>query len=194
MKSATSLLALCLGLAAPIAVAAPPDDAEIEPLLRSLELPQLQQDMMRTLGGSAKIMGDALSDGDLSPSEQARLDRLLERQGRGLQDRLAWEKVGPIYRHVLREAFNSEEFRALTAPPPGPNPRSNPRPAPNGSPDDMSQMAADTLQAMQPMLQAAMTQFQRMLDDNAARPGQPLPFAPSPSAPAQTPQNARPHR
>jgi hypothetical protein len=107
------LLAAALMLAAPLAFAAKPSDAQID---RLLEVSRTRQTLVDSLAQvevvQEKMMREKF-DGKLDAAMQARLERLLEIQRRNLREALSWERMGPLYRDVYRGTFEAEDIDGL---------------------------------------------------------------------------------
>ena len=110
------VLACALALASPLAIAGKPTDAQIDRLLEVTHAHSLLDGMMGQVDGMQKqIIEQALDGRQLTPAEQAKLDRIVAIGSRTLRDTMTWERMLPMYHRIYAESLDAEDIDAMIA-------------------------------------------------------------------------------
>ncbi|HEY0504501.1 MAG TPA: DUF2059 domain-containing protein [Lysobacter sp.] len=163
-----ALLALFLALAAPLAHAAAPTDAQIDRLLEVMRARHTLEAILPQVEASQQQMVEQMTAGQpMTDAQRAQLQRLVARTSRSIRDALAWEKLEPVYRDIYRQTFEAQDMDAMIA--------FYGSPAGQRVLDKMPQAMQSTMAAMQKLLVPMMQQMQQ---DIAAE-LQPVPAEPA---------------
>jgi hypothetical protein len=110
------VLSIALALAAPLAFAATPTNAQIDRLLEVSRTKQvLETSLVRIEAAQEQMVRAKLGDKPLSAQEEQRLSRLLEITRKNLRSTMAWDNLEPKYRKLYAETFDGEDIDALIA-------------------------------------------------------------------------------
>lgn len=113
-KLSAVLLAAALCLAAPLAMAAQASDAQVDKLLEVMRARQTVDAMLPQVAASQRQMVAQMTAGQpLTPEQQARLDRLLDKSMATIGRALSWDKLEPVYRDIYRQTFTGEDMDAM---------------------------------------------------------------------------------
>ncbi|MFZ5661125.1 MAG: DUF2059 domain-containing protein [Pseudomonadota bacterium] len=109
-------LVLALLLAAPLAHAVPPTDAQLDALHEAARTERLLEEMWpRIEAMQRQMLQQALQGREHDPEAQARAQRSLERGNAALHKALSWERLRPLLRDVYRRHLEAEDVEAITA-------------------------------------------------------------------------------
>ncbi len=109
-------LALALLLAAPLAHAAPPTDAQIDALLQAARTERMMESLWPQFEAMQRqMLQQAMQGREHDPEAQARAQRTLERSNAALHKALSWERLQPLLRDIYRRHLDAEDVEAITA-------------------------------------------------------------------------------
>ncbi len=113
-KRFAALLAAALCLAAPFAMAAQANDAQVDELLEVMRARQTVEAMLPQVAASQRQMvAQMTASQKLTTDQQAKLDRLLDKSMASVGRALSWEKLEPVYRDIYRQTFTAEDMDAM---------------------------------------------------------------------------------
>ena len=147
-------LALLLALSAPLALAAPASDAQVDKLLEVMRARQTIETMLPQVEAAQQQMIAQMTAGQ-TLSEQQRLDmqRILASSSQHIRAALAWDKLEPLYRDIYRQTFSSEDMDAMTG--------FYSSPAGQRLLDKMPQLMQNTMAGMQKLIVPMIGQMQK---------------------------------
>ncbi len=162
---ALSALLLCLAaFAAPAQVRA--NDAQVDKLLEVMRARQTLDAMMPQVDAlQRQAVAQATADKPLTPEQQAKLDRLLDKSAASVRRALSWEKMEPLYRDIYRQTFTAEDMDAMIG--------FYGSPAGQKLLDKMPQLMQNTMAGVQKLLAPMMDEMQRDLEAELQAPAQP---------------------
>lgn len=159
----TRIAALCLcllaPLAAPVARAAEPTDAQVDRLIETMDMRRVVDDMFAQIDAMGLQMGEQFLGDDASPQKREDMRRALAKQHEAMRRTMSWDKLGPIYRNVYRKLFTAEEIDAMIAFYGSSTGRDILR--------KMPQAMELTMQEMQPIMQTLIADMQKTLQNEA---------------------------
>ncbi|UHQ20553.1 DUF2059 domain-containing protein [Lysobacter sp. KIS68-7] len=110
------VLSIALALAAPLAFAGTPTDAQVD---RLFDVMHTRQTLETTLGQMETMQDQMIAkmtaDKPMSAEEKARLDRVMAISRTRVRETLAWDKIAPLFRKIYAESFDSADVDALIA-------------------------------------------------------------------------------
>lgn len=115
MKRLMPLFAVALFcMAAPLAFAAPPTDAQIDKLLEVMRARQTVDAMLPQIESSQKQMMAQMTAGqNVTPEQRASIERIVDKTNARIRPALAWDKLEPMYRDIYRQTFSGEDVDAM---------------------------------------------------------------------------------
>lgn len=159
----TRLAALCLcilaPLAAPVALAADPTDAQVDRLIETMDMRRVVDGMFEQIDAMGLQMGEQFLGDDATPQQREDMRRTLAKQHEAMRRTMSWDKIGPIYRNVYRKLFTAEEIDAMIAFYGSQTGRSILR--------KMPQAMELAMQDMQPIMQTLIADMQKTLEAEA---------------------------
>ena len=154
--------ALVLAVAAPVAFAAPPSDAQVDELMDVMRVEQTLDGMWPQVEAmQQQAAAQAAAGKDLTAGEQAEIQAMLDRMMANLRTTLAWDKVQPVYRDIYAKSFDDQDVAALIE-----FYRSD---AGQTLLDKMPQLMQNTMVATQQLMAPAMQQMQQEIEVQAAK-------------------------
>ena len=154
--------ALVLAVAAPVAFAAPPSDAQVDELMDVMRVEQTLDAMWPQVEAmQQQAAAQAAAGKDLTAQEQAEIQAMLDRMMANLRTTLAWDKVQPVYRDIYAKSFDDQDVAALIE-----FYRSD---AGQTLLDKMPQLMQNTMVATQQLMAPAMQQMQQEIEVQAAK-------------------------
>ncbi|MFP7723229.1 DUF2059 domain-containing protein [Lysobacter sp. A3-1-A15] len=154
--------AAMLALAAPVAFAAPPSDAQVDELMEVMRVEQSLDGMWPQIEAmQQQAAAQAAAGKQLSAGQQAEIQATLGRMMAGMRAAMAWEKVQPVYREIYAKSFDDADVAALVA-----FYRSE---AGQNLLDKMPQLMQNTMVATQQLMAPAMQQMQQEIETQAAK-------------------------
>jgi hypothetical protein len=110
------VLALLLCLAAPLAFAGKPTDAQIDRLLAATRARSLVEGMLAQIETTQKQALDAAFAGQkVTPEQRAKADRLMAQLVQRIREGMAWEKLLPMYHRIYANSLDSADVDAMIA-------------------------------------------------------------------------------
>lgn len=106
---------VCSAFAPAWAHAAPPTDAQIDTLLRTMDMQRTLDEMYTQIDAMSKSMEAEMLGEDATPEQRESIRRIAEQQQRAMRDAMSWDKMAPIYRRIYGRVFTSEEVDAMLA-------------------------------------------------------------------------------
>ncbi|MCL1635884.1 DUF2059 domain-containing protein [Luteimonas sp. SX5] len=156
-KLSAALLAAALCLAAPFAMAAQPSDAQVDKLLEVMRARQTIDAMMPQVAASQRQMvAQMTANQKLSPEQQAKLDRLLDKSMASIARAMSWDKLEPVYRDIYRQTFTGEDMDAMIG--------FYGSPAGQKLLDKMPQLMQNTMAGVQKLLVPMLEEMQRDIE------------------------------
>ena len=152
--------AALLCLAAPLALAAPPSDAQIDKLLEVMRARQTVDAMLPQIEASQKQMVAQMTAGqDVTPEQQASFERIMDKTNARVRQALAWDKLEPMYRDIYRQTFSGEDVDAMI--------EFYGSPAGQRVLDTMPQLMQQSMAAMQKLMVPMLQDMQRDIREEA---------------------------
>lgn len=111
-------LVLLFVLSASVAFAAdaPPSDASLKELLQVTDARKLLDGVLPQIDGMMKMsMQQGLNGRQITPDEQAALDKMREKILETTRQELAWDNIEPLYMGIYRKSFTQDEVDGLIA-------------------------------------------------------------------------------
>lgn len=106
-------LALLLA-AAPLAVAQPPSQAQVDRLLEVMRARQTLDAVLPQVQASQEQMVAQMTAGqELDEAERARINRVMEITNTRLAEALTWGNLEPVYRDIYAQTFTSDDVDAM---------------------------------------------------------------------------------
>ena len=169
-----SLVLLTLLAAAPLAIAAPATDAQVDRLMQLMQVRQNLEQMLPQIEGMQRHMVDQLAaQHPMTDAQRAKVDRVLADSDQRLRQMLAWNTMAPMYRDIYRKTFSAEDMDAMIA--------FYGSPAGQRVVAKMPALMQNTLGAVQRMVVPMLQQTQRDIAREAGLP--PPPAHPAPPTP-----------
>lgn len=117
MKIAKYALCGVLCCSASLSFAAPASQAEIDQLVKVMNLDQLLQDTLKQIRPQIDqqaytIVESIVKHDNLTPQEQVVANELADKLYQQSQKSLAWDKLQPIYSKIYHDVFSAEEVKA----------------------------------------------------------------------------------
>ena len=110
------VLALLLCLAAPLALAGKPTDAQVDRLLAATRARSLVEGMLAQIETTQKQSLDTAFAGQkVTPEQRAKADRAMTLLAQRIREGMAWEKLLPIYRRIYANSLDSADVDAMIA-------------------------------------------------------------------------------
>lgn len=157
------LLAALLALAAPVAIAAPPSDAEVDELMRVMRVEQSLDAMWPQIQAmQAQMVQQAVAREQLDEEQTARLQAVVESSNATLRRALTWEKLQPVYRDIYRNTFDAEDVAALSD--------FYSSPAGQNLLEKMPQLMQNTMAATQQLMMPVLREMQQDIEAAAKQP------------------------
>ncbi len=154
--------AVALAVAAPVAFAAPPSDAQVDELMDVMRVKQTLDAMWPQVEAmQQQAVAQVAAGKDLTAGEQAEVQATLDRMMTNMRSMLAWDKVQPVYRDIYARSFDDKDVTALVK-----FYRSD---AGQTLLDKMPQLMQNTMVATQQLMAPAMQQMQREIEAQAAK-------------------------
>lgn len=145
---------LCL---APAAMAAQPSDAQVDKLLEVMRARQTVDAMLPQVADSQRQMVAQMTAGQsLTPEQQAKLDRMLEKSVASIGRAMSWDKLEPVYRDIYRQTFTGEDMDAMIG--------FYSSPAGQKLLDKMPQLMQNTMAGVQKLLVPMLEDMQREIE------------------------------
>lgn len=162
---ALSAVLLCLtAYAAPAQTGA--SDAQVDKLLEVMRARQTLDAVLPQVEASQRQMVAQMTAAQpLTPEQQAKLDRLLQKSMAGIRRAMAWEKMEPLYRDIYRQTFTAEDIDAMIG--------FYGSPAGQKLLDKMPQLMQNTMSGVQKLLVPMMEEMQRDIEAELGAPVQP---------------------
>jgi uncharacterized protein len=161
------LLCLCLVLCAFVsgapARAAPPSEAQVDALLKTMDMQRTLDELFVQMESVGESMGQQMLGENATAEQRESLRAIMARQRESTRKMLTWENLGPIYRNVYLKLFSAEEIDAMTAFYSSDTGRSILRKTP--------QAVQLSMQEMQPMMQTMIAEMQKTLETELSRSG-----------------------
>lgn len=155
-RIAAVLFALLLCLA-PAAMAAQPSDAQVDKLLEVMRARATVDAMLPQVAASQRQMVAQMTAGQpLTPEQQAKLDRLLEKSMASVGRAMSWDKLEPVYRDIYRQTFTGEDMDAMIG--------FYSSPAGQKLLDKMPQLMQNTMAGVQKLLVPMLEEMQREIE------------------------------
>lgn len=149
-------------LAAPLAAAQPPSQAQLDRLLDAMRARQTLEAMIPQVQASQRQMVQQMTAGqDLDEQDRARLDRILKITSIRMAEALAWEKMEPLYRNIYGQTFTGEDVEAMIG--------FYESPAGQKTIDKMPQLMQNTMQAVQQLVVPVLEQLEQDIAAELAR-------------------------
>jgi uncharacterized protein len=101
------------GAAVSTAFAAPPSDAQIDTLMRTMDMAKVVDDIMAGMDKMSEEMGLMFLPENASASDRAELQAAMDEQNAITRRALSWDKIGPIYRKIYSQLLTAEEAQAM---------------------------------------------------------------------------------
>lgn len=153
--------AMALAVAAPVAFAAPPSDAQVDELMDVMRVRQTLDAMWPQVEAmQQQAVAQASAGKGLPPREQAEVQATLDRMMANMRATLAWDRVQPVYRDIYARSFDDTDVTALIA-----FYRSD---AGQTLLDKMPQLMQNTMVATQQLMAPALQQMQQEIEAQAA--------------------------
>lgn len=158
-------------LAAGMAAAAEPTDADIEKLLQVSRAQSMLTAVVPQMEVMQRQQFDQLMAGkELTPEQRAEADRLLAKTNEIMRKALSWEEMRPLYVDVYKKTFTREDVRAITKFYESPAGRS----LLDKTPALMQNLMGAMQQKMTPLLEELRTEIQSVTPAPAAVPAPPV--------------------
>ncbi len=110
------LLALALVCSPAFAVDTPPSDASLHELLNITDAPKLIDSMTGQIDGMMKgMIAQAANGQEVTPAQQAAIDKFQAGVVDIMRAELTWEKLEPMYLRIYRESLSQEEVDGMLA-------------------------------------------------------------------------------
>lgn len=107
-------LTTLLALSPLVAFAAPPSDAQVDRLLDVMRAKQALEVIVPQVKASQQQMIAQLTAGkQLTPAQQAEVERILARSDAHMAELLTWQKFEPMYRDIYRQTFDAADMDAM---------------------------------------------------------------------------------
>lgn len=107
-------LAALLLLAAPLAGAAPPSDAQVDELLSVMRAQKTVEALVPQVQASQQQMVQQLIAGQsLTAAQQRQLDAIVYRSNAQMLGSLSWHRMQPLYRDIYRQTFSAQDMAAM---------------------------------------------------------------------------------
>jgi len=148
--------------AAPAPVSTQATDADVDRLLKALDMQSMMDGMLKQMSASQQAMVVDAFGKDLSDAERARMQDLLEKTNALTLRHLSWEALEPVIRKVYAQVFSKQEVDAMIAFYSSPEGASILKKAP--------QAMALSMQEMQPLVRDTMAEVKAMVDEETAAP------------------------
>lgn len=158
-RIATLCLCLLAPLAAPVALAAEPTDAQVDRLIETMDMRRILDDIFTQMDAMGLQMGEQFLGGDATPEKRERMRQAIAKQQAATRKAMSWDNLGPVYRNVYRKLFTAEEIDAMIAFYGSEAGRSILRKTP--------QAMELAMQEMQPMMQSLIADMQKALEAEA---------------------------
>ena len=146
----------CCTFATPFAHAAPPNDAQVDALMDTMDMRRTLDEMFVQMDAMSESMGLQMLGVDATPEQRASLKRITAQQQGAMRKALSWDTMAPIYRRIYTRLFSAEEVEAMTAFYGSEHGRSIMR--------KMPQAMQLSMQEMQPMMQTMIADMQKTLE------------------------------
>ena len=154
----TALLALLLS--APLALAAPPSEAQIDRLLEVMRAEQTVEAVLPQVRASQQQLVEQATR-NASPAQREAAMQAAAASLRAVESTLSWESLQPVYRDIYVRTFSAEDTDAMVA--------FYSSPAGQNLLDKMPLLMQNTMTAVQglvlPMLERLQHDLQQQLDD-----------------------------
>lgn len=146
----------CCTFATPFAHAAPPNDAQVDALMDTMDMRRTLDEMSVQMDTMSESMGLQMLGVDATPEQRASLKRITAQQQGAMRKALSWDTMAPIYRRIYTRLFSADEVEAMTAFYGSEHGRSIMR--------KMPQAMQLSMQEMQPMMQTMIADMQKTLE------------------------------
>ena len=146
----------CCTFATPFAHAAPPNDAQVDALMDTMDMRRTLDEMFVQMDTMSESMGLQILGVDATPEQRASLKRITAQQQGVMRKALSWDTMAPIYRRIYTRLFSAGEVEAMTAFYGSEHGRSIMR--------KMPQAMQLSMQEMQPMMQTMIADMQKTLE------------------------------
>ncbi|MDR7192090.1 DUF2059 domain-containing protein [Luteimonas terrae] len=103
---------LAVAFCAPMAMAAPPSEAQIDRLLEVMRAEQTATAMIPQVMASQQQMIAQLTQ-DADPQQREAAQRAAASSMRAVESALSWESLQPLYRKIYMETFTAEDTEAM---------------------------------------------------------------------------------
>ncbi len=103
---------LALAFCAPVALAAPPSEAQIDRLLEVMRAEQTATAMIPQVMASQQQMIAQLTQ-DADPQQREAAQRAAASSLRAVESALSWESLQPLYRKIYMDTFTAEDAEAM---------------------------------------------------------------------------------
>lgn len=144
-------------LAAPLAGAAPPSDAQVDRLLDVMRARKSVEAMVPQVQAMQQQMVAQLVAGQpLTPEQQLALDRIVYRANAQMLARVSWNNMQPLYRDIYRQTFSADDMDAMVG--------FYGSPAGQNLLDKMPRLMQHTMTAMQQVMVPMLQQMQRDIE------------------------------
>lgn len=147
-------LAALLLLSTPLALAAPPSDAQVDRLLSVMRVEQTLQAMLPQIEASQRQMVQQIIAGQpMSAEQQQKLDAIIVKSSAHTREILSWQKMQPLYRDIYQQTFSADDMDAMIG--------FYGSPAGRNLLDKMPQLMQNTMGAVQKLLVPMLQQLQQ---------------------------------
>ncbi len=148
------ILATLLALSAPLALAAPPSEAQIDRLLEVMRARQTLDAVLPQVEASQQQMfAQMTANQSLTEAQRAQAQRVLDKTMKSTRELLGWDKMQPLYRDIYGQTFTSEDMEAMTT--------FYASPAGQKLLDKMPLLVQNTMTAMQKVVMPMMQQLEK---------------------------------
>lgn len=145
---------LALAFCAPVAMAAPPSEAQIDRLLEVMRAEQTANAVIPQVMASQQQMIMQLTE-NADPQQREAALRAAASSLRAVESALSWDSLQPIYREIYMETFTAEDTEAMVS--------FYSSPAGQNLLDKMPLLTQNTAAAVQTLLVPMLQQFERDL-------------------------------